>query len=262
MPLFPLRGLRALLAPACCCLAMAGCQDDVTGPSGRTHPAGGRMWAAVTVPGALPDDRTWLPFLGARKGERSPARERVEALRGKAREHRRAGRLEEALRAEELAAQTAAGALAKTPDRATVGGALEALDAWAAEAEGVLEGARVPELDAALAGVRSARLAADSALAQGDTLAAVGHVARAASAAREQAPAAVALRAFERAEAVVRERGEALPRVQRERVERLLGWARDAVFTGDPERAFRRAVYALQLLEQYAGPAAGGGEGG
>ncbi|HEV2148200.1 MAG TPA: hypothetical protein VGR37_12420, partial [Longimicrobiaceae bacterium] len=139
MRFFPFGGLRALLVPACCSLALAGCQDDVTGPSARTHPAGGRTWAAVAPPSTLPDDRTWLPFVAARKGERSPALERVQALRAKAKEHRRAGRLEEALRAEELAAQTAAGALAKTPDRATVGRALAALDAWAAEAEGVLE---------------------------------------------------------------------------------------------------------------------------
>ncbi|HEV2146025.1 MAG TPA: hypothetical protein VGR37_01265, partial [Longimicrobiaceae bacterium] len=67
----------------------------------------------------------------------------------------------------------------------------------------------------------------------------------------------VALRAFERAEAMVREHGRTLPRTQAARVERLLGWAREAVLTDDPERAFRRAVYALQLVEQYAGGGAG-----
>ncbi|MET0399525.1 MAG: hypothetical protein ABW277_22230, partial [Longimicrobiaceae bacterium] len=109
------KGLRALLAPACCCLALAACQDDLTGPSAQAHPAGGRMWVAVSPPRGLPDERTWLPFLSARKGERTPAVLRVQALREDAKRLRRAGDLDAALRAEERAAETAAGALAAVP---------------------------------------------------------------------------------------------------------------------------------------------------
>lgn len=254
----PPAGLRALAASACCCLALAGCRDDVTGPSAQAHPAGGRMWAAVSPPGGLPDDRTWLPFLSARKGERTPAAERVEALRQKGRLLRKTGDLDGALRAEQLAAETAAGALAKAPDARTVGAALDALDAWAREVEGKLEETRVPELAASLETVLSSREGAAAALARGDTLEAVGHLARASSAAREQAPDAVAVRVFARAEAIVREHERDMPARERARAERLLRWSRDAVLTGDPERAFRRAVYALQLVERYVGPRPGG----
>jgi hypothetical protein len=244
-------GLRALAASACCCLALAACRDDLTGPSAQAHPAGGRMWVAVTPPRGLPDDRTWLPFVSARKGEDAPAALRVQALRDEGRRLRRAGDLDGALKAEERAAETAAGGMARVPDRATMAAALESLDAWTREAEGVLEAGAVPELGAGIGAVRAARADAAAALAAGDTMAAVGHVARAATAAREQAPAAVALRIFARAEAVVRERQKEMPKSQAQRAERLLRWAREAVLTGEPERAFRRAVYALQLVERY-----------
>lgn len=248
-----LNGLRAFLAPACCCLALAACQDDLTGPSAQAHPAGGRMWVAVSPPRGLPDERTWLPFLSARKGERAPAVLRVQALREEGKRLRRAGDLDAALRVEERAAETAAGALAAAPDRATMAAALGATDAWVRQAEAVLDGGEVPELAAGLATVRAARDGAAASLERGDTLEAVGHLARASAAAREQAPAAVALRIFARTEAVVRERQREMPKAQAERAERLLRWAREAVLTGDPERAFRRAVYALQLVERYAG---------
>lgn len=251
-------GLRALAASALCCLAFAGCRDDATGPTGQAHPADGRMWVAVSAPGGLPDDRTWLPFLAPRKGERTPAAARVHTLREKGKRLRKEGDLEGALRAEELAAQTAAGALARVPDDATVAAALHALGAWTREAEGRLEGMDLPELAAAVDAVRASREGAAAALARGDTLEAVGHLARASTAAREQGPDAVALRAFARAEAIVRGRGREMPARERARVERLLRWSREAVLTGDPERAFRRAVYALQLVERYAGPGAGG----
>ncbi len=245
-------GLRALLAPACCCLALAACADDLTGPSAQVHPAGGRMWVAVTPPSGLPDERTWLPFVSARKGESTPAMLRVQAMREEAKRLRRDGDLAGALRAEERAAETAAGALAAVPDRATMAAALGAVDAWLREAESVLDAGQVPELAAGLGTVRAARDGAAASLARGDTLEAVGHLARASSSAREQAPAAVALRIFARTEAVVRARQQEMPKAQAQRAERLLRWAREAVLTGDPERAFRRAVYALQLVERYA----------
>lgn len=246
------RRLRALVPVVGCLLALAACEDDPTGPAARVHPAGGRLWAAVQAPRDLPDDRTWLPFLAARKGERSPGLERVQALRDEGRRLRGAGDLEGALRAERLAAQTAAGALAVVPDPATVAGALQAVDTWIRDAEGVLGSAELPELAEAVASARLARGGAAGALARGDTLEAVGHLTRAATLAREHAPAAVALRVFARAEARLREQEEDLPPASAARVERLLGWTRDAILNGDPERAFRRAVYALQLVERYA----------
>lgn len=246
-------GLRALLRPALFCLALSACQDDVTGPSALVQPAGGKTWVAVRAPAGLPDDRTWLPFVSARKGERTAVSLRVQALREEGKRLRREGDLEGARRTEETAAQTAAGGLAVAPDAPTVSAAVEALEAWSREAEAALDGGEVPELAAALETVRGARADAAGALARGDTMEAVGHLARGATAAREQAPAAVALRVFARAEAVVREREAVMPREEAARAERLLRWAREAVLTGDPERAFRRAVYALQLVERYAG---------
>jgi len=251
-------GLRALLIPACCCLALAACQDEVTGPSAATHPAAGKTWVAVRPPRGLPDDRTWLPFLSPRKGERTWAAAQVQALREEGKRLRREGDLDGALRAEEQAARTAAEGLARVPDRATVGAALDALDAWVREAEDAVEGASLPDLALAADTVRAAHAAAGAALARGDTLAAVASIARGASVAREHAPGAVALRIFARAEAVVRRHERVMPELQAARAERLLRWARAAALAGDPERAFRRAVYALQLVERYAGASPGG----
>ncbi len=246
----PRRRLHALAPLLCCSLALAACRDDLTGPVTHAQSAGGRLWVAVTPPRDLPDAGTWLPFLSAVKGGKDGAAAlRVKALRDEARRLRRGGDPEGSVRAEEQAAQAAAGSLAVVPDRLTMTAALEAVDDWTREAEEADATGAVPELKAALEEVRSARAGAAGALARGDTLEAVGHLSRASAAARRQAPDAVALRVFARVEAAVRER--ALPPSDAKRAARLLGWARDAVLTGDPERAFRRAVYALQLVESH-----------
>ncbi|HEX2091323.1 MAG TPA: hypothetical protein VHG28_02935 [Longimicrobiaceae bacterium] len=240
---------RTVIVLLCCSLAVAACRDDLTGPSTQAHPAGGRLWVAITPPEALPDAATWLPFVAPRRGPVSAVERRVRELRDEARILRRRGDLEGAIRAEEEAARAAVESLSEVPDRMTVLRAIDGVDGWVGEAEAAVQAAPLPEVEAALAEVRAARAEAAEALARADTLEAVRHLALAASAAREQAPGAVALRVFARVEAAVRERE--LPSTDRRRVEHLLRWAREAVLTGDPERAFRRAVYALQLLDAH-----------
>lgn len=240
-------GLRALLAALALPLALAACEDGPTGPTAHVHPAGGRLWAAVVPPRELPDARTWLAALGREGGAGGEAARGARALLDEARSLRRRGALREALLREDEAMRAAAAALSAPPERRVVADALEGVDRWLGAADGALGAGPLPEVEEAVAEVRAARGDAARALAGGDTLAAVRHLATAASRARRHAPEAVALRAFARAGEVVR--AGALSRSDSLRAERLLRHAREAVLTGDPERAFRRAVYALQLVE-------------
>lgn len=240
-------GLRALLAALALPLALAACEDGPTGPTAHVHPAGGRLWAAVVAPRDLPDARAWLAPLADGGGAGEEAARGVRGLLDEARTLRRRGALQEALLREEEALRAAAAGFSAPPARRVVVDALEGVDRWIGAAEGALQAGPLPEVEAGVAEVRASRGAAESALAEGDTLAAVRYLAAAASRARRHAPDAVALRAFARAGEVVR--GGALSRTDSLRAERLLRHAREAVLTGDPERAFRRAVYALQLVE-------------
>lgn len=241
--------IRVLLPLVACLGLLAACDEGPTGPGAQAQPAGGRMWVAVALPRDLPDARTWLPFLSAGKGTSSAGLRQVQALRESGKRLRKQGNLEGALRAEEEASRVAASSLKKAPDHATVSGAMEALDAWIGRAEEAYQHHPLQEIGDGLTAVRMERETAARALARGDTLAAVVHLAGAAAEAREQSPAAVALRVFARAEEVVK--AGKLPREDAGRADRLLRYAREAVLTGDPDRAFRRAVYALQLVESY-----------
>jgi hypothetical protein len=238
----PSRRTRRTILLAACALALAGCEDAPTASSAHVQSAGGKLWVAVSPPRPLPDARTWLPALG--KGE---AAGRVEALRDRARRLRSRVELEEAVRTEEEAARLAASSLGRAPSARVVREALGAVDAWTGAAERTLLAAPSPELAQGVLGVRREREAAGRALARGDTLAAVGHLATAAGVARGWSPHAVALRVYARAESRVRRAG--LSRPDSLRAERLLRHARQAVLTGDSGRAFRRATYALQLLD-------------
>ncbi|MBV9774016.1 MAG: hypothetical protein JO040_08710 [Gemmatimonadetes bacterium] len=242
--------IRVLLPAVACLGLLAACDEGPTGPGSQAQPAGGRMWVAVALPRDLPDDRTWLPFLSAGKGTPSPALQRVQALQETAKKLRKRGDLEGSLRKEEEASRVAAASLTAPPPRAAVADALASLDRWTGRAEEAYERHPLQELSDGLGAVRQERDAAAAALTRGDTLAAVGHLAQAAAEARQHSPAAVALRVFARAEEVVK--SGRLPKEEAARADRLLRYARDAVLTGDPDRAFRRAVYALQLVESYA----------
>jgi hypothetical protein len=226
-----------------CALLLAGCEDAPTASTAHVQSAGGRLWVAVSPPRALPDARTWLPFLERGDGGTG----RVEAFREKARRLRWRGALEEAARAEEEAARVAAASLSRAPGARVVGEALAGVDAWLGAAERALASAPSRELARGVLAVRAAREAAARALSRADTLGSVARLAAAAERARAHSPGAVALRVFARAEA--RMRAGKLSRADSLRAERLLRHAREAILTGDSRRAFRRATYALQLVD-------------
>lgn len=238
MPLSrPFPGLLLVAA-----LALAACEDAPTAPGAQVQSAGGKLWVAVPAPRALPESRTWLPYLA---GSDSAAL-RVAKLRDQARRLRWKGEPEEAIRREGEASRLAAASLSAAPDARTLAEAVAAVDGWLGAAERAAAAVDSPELAAGVAGVREARGAVAARLEAGDTLGAVPHLDRAAALAREHTPGAVALRLVDRAEALVDAR--ALSRADAARARHLLRHAREALITGDPNRAFRRAAYALQIL--------------
>ena len=244
---------RIALCAAACALLPA-CADAPTGPQSYVQEAGGDLWVAVVEPVGMPDARTWLPFVPAG----SPAAERVRALQGEAGRARRAGELERGMALEAEAAREAAGAIGRAPPAQTVLEALAALESWVQRAELRTETGRFPGLDTTSVRVRERRDEARALLAQGDTGAAAVKLAAAAEAAREYAPLAVGLRLVERCEARIDRQGEPTPNLKRAR--RLLGTAREALAMGDEGRAVKRALYALQLLEQEEARRAGRGD--
>lgn len=232
---------RLLLAA--CALALAACEDAPTSPTAYRHPAGGTTWVAVSSPRGLPESRTWLPFVQGR----ADAAKRVEVLREEARRLRGSGELEAALRAEEAAHRLAAASVDRAPDAATLLQGFAAVDAWIGAAGRAVVSTPSPELEEAVAEVRRERARAGTLLAAGDTTGAVVHLSGAAAAARAHAPGAVALRIYARADSLVRTAG--LSRGDSIRAVRLLRHTREAILTGHSGRAFRRAAYALQLVD-------------
>jgi hypothetical protein len=225
-------------------LALAACDDAGTGPTSYVQEVSGGAWVAVTEPQGMARPDTWTAWLPAQ----GPAAARVRELRDEAGRARRAGRVLESLRLEDEAMLMAAGSLARTPDPMRVLVPLAALDAWTDRARGRLETGRYPALAAAVAAVSAEADAARDAMAAGDSLKAVGHLARGTVAARAQSPLGVGVRMLAAVEARL-----GAPRAQESanlrRARRLLAGAREGLATGESMRALRRAVYALQLLE-------------
>jgi hypothetical protein len=228
-------------------LAAAACEDAGTAPTSYVQAvAGGGAWVAVAEPVGMARSDTWLPWLAAG----GPAAAQVRQLRDGASRARGAGRVEEAIALEDDALRLAAGSLARSPD--AVRGVLVplgALDAWTDRARARLETGRYPQLQAAAAAVAAEAAAARRALAAGDTMTAVVHLANGTLAARRQSTLGVGLRLLAAVEARLGP-PKSIDSTNLKRARHLLAGAREALATGDSMRAMRRAVYALQLLDQ------------
>jgi hypothetical protein len=252
-----LRHVRHLALTAA--LATAGCEDGPTAPSVFTHPADGEVWAAILVPEGTPDARTWLPYVREGRGSTNGALGEVRRLQGEADRLRRSGDLVAALALDEDAAMTAAGAVTQAPPANVLITAIGALDTWVERAHLARAQGSFEDLEERLVEVKRERSLAREALELGDTAAAIQRVTAGATLIREQAPASVAARALIRAE----RRIEALVETDTDaaRAVRLLRYSREALANGDPVRALRRALYALQLAEQISAPVAASGGG-
>jgi hypothetical protein len=233
---------RALPAALASLLLLAACEDAPMAPTSYVQHAAGGVWVAVTEPVQLPRVDTWLPFVGA--ADAASLRE----MRDRAVRLRTSGQVEDALALEDEMMRLAARSLARTPDPARLLASAAALDEWADRARARLQTGSYPGLSAAVLAVTTEAQAARARMAAGDTSTAVLHLTRGALAAREHAPLAVGLRLMGAVEArLARERSESAG-VRRAR--HLLADAREGLATGDSLRALRRAVYALQLLDE------------
>lgn len=227
-------------------LATAACDDAGTAPTSYVQAVEGGAWVAVAEPPGMPRADTWLPWIAAG----SPAAAQVRQLRDAAGRARSAGRVEDAVSLEADALRLAAGSLARSPDVVRgVLAPLAALDAWTDRARARLETGRYPQLDGAAATVSAEAAAARRALATGDTMVAVMHIANGTLAAREQSTLGVGLRLLAAVEARLGA-PKSSDSTNLKRARHLLVGAREALSMGDSMRAMRRAVYALQLLDE------------
>jgi len=246
-----IRKLSAFAFVALTAAGLAACEDSPTEPGVFTHAAEGRLWAAFALPGGLPTPRTWLPYLGPEADTVLP---RVRALHAESERLRRAGDIDGSAAREAEAAMLAVRSLSDAPPPHVVGAVQRALGEWEARARTVASSGSYPEAEAGLASVNAHRAEATMLLAAGDTAAALVHLTEAAGTVRSLAPDAVASRVAALAEA----RLSALEGGDEDaaRALRLLRNAREALAAGDELRAFRRAMYALQLAEGYGRDAA------
>lgn len=205
--------------------------------------ADGRQWVAVAPPEQLPDLATWLPYVSGETASGSVLAE-VRELQRRAEQARASGELQRAAELRRLAVETAVHSLARLPEPRVFEAGLVAVDQWVVRARTTVV-ADASALAAAVIEVEQERTRTAEALAAGDSAAAVVHLAAASERIRDWSPAEVALRVLERAEAamVSSARGAA----SRERVRHLAQSARRELVEGDPVRALRRALYALQL---------------
>ncbi len=223
-------------------------------PASLQQLAGGEEWVAMPAPADLPSVETWLPYVERSTPEGREASAHIRALSGQAVAARRAGRLEEATLLDREAQRVAVLALSRFPEPAVLQRAIFAVDFWAdrVQAEVALE--RSPGMAQALGEVRSSQASAVTLLASGDTTSAVLHLANASERIRAYTPTAVALRVLARVEEQLRahpDRGSGMDRALH-----LLASARQELLSGDPRRALRRALYALQLAYGNEVPAA------
>jgi hypothetical protein len=234
-----------MLACAVLLLPILGaCEDSPTEPGVFTHAAEGRLWAAFALPTGLPTPRTWIPYLGAETDSVLP---RVRALQAESERLRRSGDIDGSTAREAEAAILAVRSLGDTPPPHVVGAVQRALGEWEARARTVAASGTYPEAEAGLVSVHGHRTEASALLAAGDTAAALVHLTEAVTTVRSLAPDAVASRVAALAEARLAALGEGDEDAVR--ALRLLRNAREALAAGDELRAFRRAMYALQLAE-------------
>ncbi|HEX6037643.1 hypothetical protein [Longimicrobium sp.] len=239
---FPLPARMLALAAV---LALAACDDAGTAPTSYVQVVSGGAWVAVAEPQGMARADTWLPWLAEDGAAAAQARQLREAA-GRA---RGAGRIEESLALEDDALRLVAGSLARAPDPLRVLVPLAALDSWTDRARERLATGRYPELEAAAMGVSAEAAAARGAMVAGDTTVAVLHIARGTILAREHSALGVGVRLLASIEERLGKPGAGESANVR-RARRLLAGAREGLATGDTVRALRRAVYALQLLEE------------
>lgn len=124
-----------------------------------------------------------------------------------------------------------------------------ALDQWIQTASSVVEGARLPGVEAALDAGRNLIARAEREERAGRREVAARLLLEAGDRLRETTPRAAARRLIHEVEQLFAAgRGEMVGAVDRRRAERLLNGAREALDADDPVRAIRRAFYARQLL--------------
>jgi hypothetical protein len=237
-------------------LLLSACADAPTLPRAFVHPADGELWVAITAPPGLPDLDTWMPYVRPVGSEAETGAVRhVSELRREAEQARQAGRLGVARKLNEQAARVAVISLRRMPEPAVVNSAMEAIDLWLRGVGTEVDLGRFAALQAAVEDVSTARTRAAHSLAVGDTAAAVLQISNAAETIRDQSPSAVALRALVRAEERLRQDPE--PTREIDRALHLVRTSREALLSGDSNRALRRALYALQLAERQSRPDGG-----
>jgi len=238
--------LRRRLIGVCAALliaSLAACDDGPTAPGVYSHATNGHVWTAVRVPASVPTLRTWLPYLRPASADAEGALRQVRALQGEADRVRRDGDGEAATQKEMEASLLAARSLTQLPPPYVLTMALAGLQQWGETAAAAgAEDLRAPAVE-----VNDRRAAAAAALERGDTLAAIAEIVTASAVAHSLAPAAVASRALAEAERTLAARSAR--DADAARATRLLRNAREALASGDDARAFRRALYALQLAD-------------
>lgn len=249
---------RALATGLVLALPLAACKDAPTVPTALQQLAGGEEWVAMPAPRELPGLESWLPYADGESPQGREALARVHQASAAAERARAEGRLLEATRLEREAERITVLSLARFPAPRELRQSLYALDFWSDRVESEVALDRAPEMAAALAEVKAARAHARSLLAAGDTTSAVLQIAHASERVREFTPTAVALRVLARVEGRLQAQEGRDAAV--DRALHLLASARQELLTGDPRRALRRALYALQLAHGSAMPAARSGE--
>lgn len=235
--------LRIGIAALAAALLVGACSDAPTMPAAMQQIAGGEAWIAVPAPEGLPDLSTWMPLLESESG----ARMRVEALSARATAARLDGDVEHAAALEREAVGAAVRFITVSPDAEVISRAMDAIGRWRHAVGEDVDPRVYPGVAATSASVGEAMAAAETALAEGDTVSALLWISDAAAGIREHTPAAVALRVLGRAESQLRASGVRGPVL--ERAVHLIRSARHELVDGDPSRALRRALYALQLAE-------------
>lgn len=245
--LLPTSHRRSLVPGLALCLLLVGCKDAPTVPASLQQLAGGQEWVAIHAPRDLPTAQTWAAYIDRQTDSGRAALLRVQELSRRGSEARSHGDLAAAAALEREAERIAIASLSRYPEPAKLQRSLLAVDAWRGLVQADVALERSPELTEALHRVDSARNRSAALLAQGDTTGAVLLLAEASDQIRAFTPTAVALRVLEKVEQRLltsENRSSAV-----ERALRLLSASRQELLSGDPHRALRRALYALQLAD-------------
>jgi hypothetical protein len=243
-------GIKRVIGVLCgftAAVLFAACDEGPTAPTVYTHPADGKLWAAIVVPNGTPDARTWLPYVAQGRPEGQAVVRSARSLQAEAERLRRRGEAEAAQRHDEQAAALLAESVSRMPPPHVLHRAFSALDEWTDRARTAALAGEFPEVSDRMARVLALGVEAREALQRGDTVAALRDLTAAGALVREQAPALVAHRVLARAEERIADLAPRDPEAAR--ALRLLRHSRESLAQGDAVRALRRALYALQLAD-------------